>query len=156
MDGKNSEDSTDEEYDFCDEADFKKLDIENNSTLPYDTVKLGEDIQGLGFVEPTEVQTYEEALEKDRKAKSTNLSQAFLDLNIENRPTLPYHQASKIVKPLLDKLVKSGFEKNPPRIISDTASVSLLLNRPLSLSTRENDLLRNELLAKTDESNNCA
>lgn len=47
-------------------------------------------------------------------------------------------------------MYKNGFESNSTGLINDTVLASLLLNRPLSLSTRKNNLLTKELEAKTD------
>ncbi len=134
VDGQESEASSDEEYDSSDEDIFEDLDIEDKSTLPYRTYTIktskakktkGEDTYStpIGFVEPKEVKTYEGA---------------------------PNDRESTIVKPFLDNLYQNGFEQNSTVLINDTVSASLLLNRPLSLSTRKNNLLTKELQAKTE------
>lgn len=134
VDGQESDESSDEEYDSSDEAIFDDLDIGDKSTLPYRTYTIktskakkmvGQEIYStpIGFVEPTEVETYEGA---------------------------PNNRESTIVKPFLDNLYQNGFEQNSTGLINDTVSASLLLNRPLSLSTRKNNLLTNELQAKTE------
>lgn len=134
VDGYESEDSSDEEYDTSDEAIFEDLDIEDKSTLPFRTYttrvsqskkKAGQEIDStpVGFVKPTEVKTYEGTFNT---------------------------QKSIIVQPFLENLYKNGFEPNSTSLIEDTISASLLLNRPLSLSTRKNNLLIKELNAKTE------
>jgi hypothetical protein len=57
---------------------------------------------------------------------------------------------STVVQPLFDKLHKQGFEQNSTDSITDTVSVNLLLNKPLSLSSRKNNLLVNELNSEID------
>ena len=132
--GQESEESSDEEYDSSDEAIFDDLDIKDKSTLPYRTYTIktskakdnaGQEVYStpIGFVKPTEVATYE---------GDTN------------------GWESIIVQPFLDNLYGNGFESNSTGLINDTVSASLLLNRPLSLSTRKNNLLTKELQAKTD------
>ena len=138
VDGQESEESSDEEYNTSDEAIFDNLDIKNKSTLPYKTYtiktskakkKVGKEVgkevdsTPIGFVKLADVKTYE---------GDTN------------------DRESTIVKPFLDNLYKNGFESNSTGLINDTVSASLLLNRPLSLSTRKNNLLTKELEAKTD------
>lgn len=72
VDGQESEESSDEEYDSSDEAIFDDLDINDKSTLPYKTYTIktskakktrGEETYStpIGFIEPKEVKTYEGA-----------------------------------------------------------------------------------------------
>lgn len=57
---------------------------------------------------------------------------------------------SQILQPLLDKLQATGLEPPSRQAIEDIASMSMCLNRPLSLSTRKNNLLKKELAAEAD------
>ncbi len=133
-DGEESEESSDEEYDSFDRGLFDELNIRDRSTLPYRPYtikisrakkKLGEEVYStpVGFVVGADVEAYD---------------------------GVPAERYSTTVKPFLKELYKSGFESGSTSLIEDTVSASLLLNRPLSLSTRKNNLLTKELQAKTE------
>lgn len=133
-DGEESEESSDEEYDSDDKDLFYVLDISNRSTIPYRpyTIKVskakktsGKEVlsKPVGFVDDTDVKIYE---------------------------GVPNKRESTIIEPFLEELYKSGFESGSNGSIEHTVSASLLLNRPLSLSTRKNNLLTKELQTKTE------
>lgn len=91
--------------------------------------------------------THTTQIKKGKSSKSDELgSFKGRELNIQQNDTLP----STVVQPFLDKLEFQGFEKADQHKLDSTVSVSIGLNRPNSLSTRKNNVLKNELNSKLE------
>lgn len=128
VDGTESESSSDKEYTDSDKKMFAKLgDLTHKNNLPYRSSKVTKNgTKSIGFVKNQQVSIDVEDLEKD--------------------PPL-----SKYTQPFLDKLYSEGVEKNAQVKVSEIVSASILLNRPFSVSTRKNNLLKKELYSKKDD-----
>lgn len=131
--GEESDESSDESYDSSDKR-FDELDTQDPHSFPYRTFRITKSkakktkgeykfSKPVGFVEEGEV-----------------------------APTDTDYSARKsvVVQPFLDNLYKTGFEDESKEFIEDTVSASIALNRPLSLSSRKNNLLHKELQAKKE------
>ena len=117
--GEESDESSSDES--YDSSDERQfVKLDNLRSLPYRTFKFG---TSVGSVKQ------EDILSTDGNSSSET--------------------TSVVVQPFLDKLSENGFENEWDESIKDTVSVSIALNRPLSLSTRKNNLLHKELQATT-------
>ncbi|MDF2966084.1 MAG: hypothetical protein K0Q51_1472 [Rickettsiaceae bacterium] len=122
-DGQESDESSDEEYNDSDQQLFD-FELEDPKKFPYKpyTVKINKEPITVGYVKEP------------------------LNLILPNETILP-HQ-STVVQPLLDNLTKTGLERTTNEHIEDLVSISIALNRPLSLSTRKNNVLKKEVNAQ--------
>lgn len=130
VDGEESDESSVEEYDDSDKIVFDELGDEI-SDYPYRTFTIkkskAKKIEGelvkskpIGYVEQGSI---EDILQEEGD--------------------------SATVKPFLDKLYEGGLEDQEESKIEDISAVSMALNRPLSLSTRKNNILKKELKSYT-------
>ncbi len=127
--GEESDESSDESYDSSDER-FDELDTRDLHSFPYRTFRITKSkakktkgeykfSKPVGYVEEEEFPT----TDKDYSTRK-----------------------SVVVQPFLDNLYKTGFEDGSKESIEDAVSVSVALNRPLSLSSRKNNLLHSHLM----------
>lgn len=136
VDGIESDDSSDEDYNSLDEKLFTSLDTQNKNELPFRTFKITES-------------RAKKTVGEDKFSKPVG----FLGEKKENIEVVNFNtQISKnsIAQTFLDKLKEEGIEEESDIKIEDISSVSILLNRPLSISTRKNNLLIKELESRTE------
>ena len=141
-------DSSDEEYDDTFKYYQNRYDSEqgigfyypfsqNKSFLPYRTCTITQGTQGKGKnKQPVMVESQEVGSFRGEEKQ----------LSPENTNTLP----SRVVGPLLNKLVEHGYGERDKDKLAETVSISIGLNRPKSLSTRKNKALLDELQASND------
>ncbi len=132
VDGDESDESSDEEYDSSEELQFAELDTGDKLTLPYHPFRITKSKAGkikittpVGFIKGQEL--------------------------LEVAPNIVEELGkSTVVQPFLDNLYNTGLESEDDGHIEQLVSASICLNRPISLSTRKNNLLTKELNAQSE------
>ncbi len=135
-DGEESDVSSDEEYDSSEELQFDELDTGDKLILPYHPFRIIESKANAAIGE---------------KRISTPVGFTKGQKLLQVNPNIVEELGkSTVVQPFLDNLYNTGLESEDDRDIEQLVSASICLNRPLSLSTRKNNLLTKELQTKTE------
>ena len=149
VDGQESGESSDEEYNPSDEKRFDQLDCSNKETLLYRTY--------------TKTKKWTKKIKKKQKVSKEEYSFSkpvgFVKVGSEKNKVLVKlesfnskedKKSEGAVQKFLKLLSDTGVEKDSEDKIEDTVSASMLLNRPLSLSSRKNNILTKELEYKAE------
>ena len=124
VDWTESDNSSSESYNSSDESSFNAF-KENAQSIPYRTFKI--------------------RVRKKKKCRK------YIVGKVNDKKIVLSDKALAVAQSFLNKLHSFGLENNEDSLekIEDVVSVSMLLNRPLSISTRKNHLLEKESVSTT-------